>query len=73
MENTTCAETTIYETGRRENYDYHYYVESTGKLQVEEFKTKEEALAFISKNVEENVNISWALCKSYPKSKQPSK
>ena len=42
-----------------------------GTARCEEFKTKEEALAYISKKVEENVNISWALCKSYPKSKQP--
>lgn len=48
-----------------------FYVERNGNIQVEEFKTKEEALAFISKKVEENVNISWALCKSYPTSKQP--
>lgn len=71
MGNPSCAEPTFYAIGRWEIYDYPFYVERNGNIQVEEFKTKEEALAFISKKVEENVNISWALCKSYPKSKQP--
>ena len=71
MGNTSCAEPTFYVIGRWEIYDYPFYVERNGDIQVKEFKTKEEALSFISKKVEENVNISWALSKSYPISKQP--
>lgn len=71
MGNQSCTEPTFYVIGRWEIYDYPFYVESNGDIQVKEFKTKEEALAFISKKVEENVNISWALSKSYPTSKQP--
>lgn len=71
MGNPSCAEPTFYVIGRWEIYDYPFYVEMNGDIQVKEFKTKEEALAFISKKVEENVNISWALSKSYPISKQP--
>lgn len=71
MGNPSCAEPTFYVIGRWEIYDYPFYVERNGDIQVIEFKTKEEALSFISKKVEENVNISWALSKSYPISKQP--
>lgn len=71
MVNPSCEKPTFYVIGRWEICDYPFYVERNGDIQVKEFKTKEEALAFISKKVEENINISWALSKSYPISKQP--
>lgn len=67
QESPTHCNDVYYVFGRWENFnDFPYYVTHEDKESIYEFSSKDEAMAFVADKINENVNISWAICRSKP-------
>lgn len=61
---------TYYVIGRWEIYEnFPYYATKNGEPQIYSFENIQDAIDFIKTKIIENVNISWAISRSFPKVK----